>query len=58
MDAVIANATFSSATCADSSTSLVVTIVFEISMPHALIHTAQTQISRATGESMLCWCAL
>ena len=33
MDAVIANATFSDATCADSSTSLVVTIDFEISMP-------------------------
>ena len=41
MNAVIANATFSGATCADSSTSLVVTIDFEISMPLAHIQTAE-----------------
>ena len=40
MDAVIANATFSDATCSDSSTSLVVTIDFEISMPLAHIQNA------------------
>ena len=41
MDAVIANATFSDATCSDSSTSLVVTIDFEISMPLAHIQAAE-----------------
>ena len=40
MDAVIANATFSDATCSDSSTSLVVTIDFEFSMPLAHIQNA------------------
>ena len=40
MDVVIANATLSGATCANSSTSLVVTIDFEISMPLAHIQNA------------------